>query len=173
MSFHLPPSLRHRKYRLLWFGLLISSAGSQMQVWSLFWHIRTLTDQPIALGGIGLARILPVIVFSLLGGAVADVANRRKVLFITQSAMGLIALVLTLLTLNGNIALWQIYFLTALQAVAASFDQPARQALVPNLVPARDLPNAFSMTSIAFQTGGIIGPALGGPGIAPWGQSHP
>ena len=135
-------------------------------------HIRTLTDQPIALGGVGLARILPVIVFSLLGGAVADVANRRRVLFITQGSIGLIALVLAILTLNGNIALWQIYLLTALQAVAVSFDQPARQALVPNLVPARDLPNAFSMMSIAFQTGAIVGPALSGLIIAYWGQPY-
>ncbi len=172
MTLHIPPSLQHRRFRLLWLGLMISVAGAQMQVWALFWHIRTLTDQPIALGGVGLARILPVIVFSLLGGAVADVANRRRVLFITQGSIGLIALVLAILTLNGNIALWQIYLLTALQAVAVSFDQPARQALVPNLVPARDLPNAFSMMSIAFQTGAIVGPALSGLIIAYWGQPY-
>ena len=81
----------HRRFRLLWLGLMISIAGTQMQVWALFWHIRTLTDQPIALGGIGLARIIPVIFFSLLGGVVADVANRRKVMFITQSVMALSA----------------------------------------------------------------------------------
>ncbi len=172
MTLHIPPSLQHRRFRLLWLGLMISVAGAQMQVWALFWHSRTLTDQPIALGGVGLARILPVIVFSLLGGAVADVANRRRVLFITQGSIGLIALVLAILTLNGNIALWQIYLLTALQAVAVSFDQPARQALVPNLVPARDLPNAFSMMSIAFQTGAIVGPALSGLIIAYWGQPY-
>jgi len=172
MTLHIPPSLKHRRFRLLWLGLMISVAGAQMQVWALFWHIRTLTDQPIALGGVGLARILPVIVFSLLGGAVADVANRRRVLFITQGSIGLIALVLAILTLNGNIALWQIYLLTALQAVVVSFDQPARQALVPNLVPARDLPNAFSMMSIAFQTGAIVGPALSGLIIAYWGQPY-
>ena len=172
MTLHIPPSLQHRRFRLLWLGLMISVAGAQMQVWALFWHIRSLTDQPIALGGVGLARILPVIVFSLIGGAVADVANRRRVLFITQSAMGLFALLLAILTFSGDIALWQIYLLTALQAVAVSFDLPARQALVPNLVPARDLPNAFSMTSIAFQTGAIVGPALSGLVIAYWGQPY-
>ena len=172
MSIHLPPSLRHRKYRLLWFGLMISIAGSQMQVWSLFWHIRTLTDQPIALGGIGLARILPIIVFSLVGGALADIANRRRILFITQSVMALVALALALLTLTGQISLWHIYALTALQAVAISFDSPSRQALVPNLVPARDLPNAFSMSSLAMHTGAIAGPALSGIVIAYLGQSY-
>ncbi len=152
--------------------MAISLAGSQMQVWALFWHIRTLTPEPIALGGVGLARILPIIVFSLVGGAVADVANRRRMLFITQSLMALVAGALAWLTFQGTIDLWHIYALTALQAVAISFDSPARQSMVPNLVPARDLPNAFSMTSIASQMGAIVGPALSGLVIAYWGQSY-
>ena len=172
MTLHIPPSLLHRRFRLLWLGQMISIAGTQMQVWALFWHIRTLTDQPIALGGIGLARILPVIVLSLLGGLVADVANRRKVIFITQSVMALGALALALLTFSEQIALWQIYVLTAIQAMAVAFDNPARQALVPNLVPARDLPNAFSMNSVAFQVGSIVGPALSGLVIAYVGQAY-
>ncbi len=159
---HIPPSLHHRRFRLLWLGLLISIAGSQMQLWALFWHIRTITDQPIALGAVGLARILPVIVFSLIGGAVADVLNRRRILYLTQTGMALVAFALGWLTLSGHIDLWHIYLLTALQAVAQAFDGPARQALVPNLVPTADLPNAFSLTSIANQVGAIIGPALSG-----------
>ena len=169
---HIPPALHHRRFLLLWLGLMISIAGSQMQVAALLWHIRSLTDQPIALGGIGLARILPVIVFSLVGGAVADAADRRKVLFLTQSVMALVALVLSLLTFIEQITLWQIYALTAIQAVAVSFDLPARQALVPNLVPANDLSNAFSLQSIASQAGTIVGPALGGLVIAYWGQPY-
>lgn len=172
MNLQIPPSLRHRRYRLLWFGMMISIAGTQMQVWSIFWHIRTLTDQPIALGGVGLARIIPIILFSLIGGAMADVVNRRNLLFVTQSAMALGALTLALLTFSGQIALWQIYALTALQAVAVAFDTPARQSLVPNLVPARDLPNAFSMNSLAMQTGSIVGPALSGLVIAYLGQPY-
>lgn len=172
MTLHFPPALRHRRFRYLWLGLMISIAGSQMQTWSLFWHIRTLTDQPIALGGVGLARILPIIVFSLIGGAMADVVNRRQVLFITQTTMALSALALAWLTFSGQIGLWHIYLLTAIQAVAIAFDTPARQSLVPNLVPARDLPNAFSMTSIAFQTGAIIGPAMSGLVIAYGGQGY-
>jgi MFS family permease len=171
MSIHVPPSLYHRKFRLLWVGMMISIAGTQMQTWALLWHIRTLTDQPIALGGVGLARILPVIVFSLIGGAMADVVNRRKVLFITQNVMALSALALALLTLSGHIDLWHIYLLTAIQALAVAFDTPARQSLVPNLVPSRDLPNAFSMNSIAYQTGSIVGPAFSGLAIAYLGQA--
>lgn len=172
MFLHLPPALKYRQYRYLWFGLMVSIAGTQMQTWSIFWHIRTLTDQPIALGGVGLARILPIILFSLVGGAMADTVNRRSVLFVTQSLMALFALLLALLTFSGRITLWHIYALTALQAVAVAFDTPARQSLVPNLVPARDLPNAFSLSSIAFQTGAIIGPALSGLVIAYLGQPY-
>jgi MFS family permease len=172
MPLHIPPALHHRSFRLLWIGLAISIAGSQMQIWALLWHVRILTDQPIALGGIGLARILPIIVFSLIGGAVADSANRRAVLFVTQSVMALVALALAWLTFQGQISLWQIYALTAVQATALAFDLPARQALVPNLVPAKDLSNAFSMQSIAFQVGSIVGPALSGLVIAYWGQYY-
>jgi len=169
---HIPPSLHHRRFRLLWLGLLISIAGSQMQLWALFWHIRTLTDQPIALGAVGLARILPVIVFSLIGGAVADVHNRRRILFLTQSGMALVALALGGLSLTGQLDLWHIYLLTALQAVCLAFDGPARQALVPNLVPVKDLPNAFSLNSIAHQTGSIVGPAISGIIIAAGGLPY-
>jgi MFS family permease len=172
MLLHIPPALHHRRFRLLWVGMAISIAGSQMQVWALFWHIRTLTDQPIALGGIGLARILPIIFFSLIGGAVADVANRRRILFITQAVMAGVALTLAYFTIEGSLTIWHIYGLTAVQAVAISFDTPARQSLVPNLVPPRDLPNAYSMQSIAHQTGAIVGPALSGLVIAYWGQAY-
>ena len=169
---HIPPSLHHRQFRLLWLGLMISIAGSQMMVWAIFWHITEITSQPIALGAVGAARIIPIIIFSLIGGAIADLTSRRKVMFITQTAMASASLALALLTFHGSIDLWHIYLLTAIQAMAQAFDGPARQALVPNLVPRRDLPNAFSMTSIAFQTGAIIGPALGGWVIASLGVGY-
>lgn len=167
---HIPPSLKHRRFFYLWSGQLLSIAGTQMQIWALFWHIRTLTEQPIALGGVGLARILPVIIFSLVAGVIADSFDRRKILFVTQSVAALLALALGMLTQFGEITIWLIYAITALQAITIAFDGPARQALVPNLVPARDLPNAFSMTSIAWQTGAILGPALTGFVIAFGGQ---
>lgn len=141
-----------------------------MQIWALFWHISQLNKNPIALGGIGLSRILPVIIFSLIGGAVADSMNRRTVMFVTQSAAAILALTLGLLTQFGQITIWHIYVLTALQAVAVAFDGPSRQALIPNLVPAKDLPNAFSMTFTAFQAGSMIGPAITGFVIALAGQ---
>jgi len=174
MRFHLPPALTHRKYLYLWLGLMISVAGSNMQFAAIHWHIRELTREPdpLALGGIGLARILPVILFSILGGAVADNYNRRRILFITQSTLALGAAVLAFLTFTGQITIWHIYILTAIQAAAMAFDLPARQAMVPNLVSREHLPSAFSMGTIAFNTGAIVGPLLfgvipeGGQGLA-------
>ena len=168
----LPPALRHRRFVLLWSGSMISFAGSQMQLWALFWHIRVLTDSPIAISLIGVVRFVPILVFSLVGGLVADRIDRRKVLFITQTVMTLTASSLWLLTAAGVIQLWHIYLLTAIQAVAISFDTPARQALTPNLVPRSDLPSAFSMNSIAQNVGAIIGPALSGVVIASLGQQY-
>ena len=163
---HIPPALKHRRFFYLWLGQFISVAGSQMQIWAIFWHIRTLTDQPIAVSGVGLARILPVIIFSLISGAVADAYNRRTIIFITQSSAAVLALILGLLTSSGHINLWYIYLITAIQAIVMAFDGPARAALIPNLVPTEDLANAFSLNSIAFQAGSVIGPAITGFVIA-------
>src|SRR3989442_15671239 len=93
----IPPALKHRGFFLLWLGQLISIAGTQMQIWALFWHIRTMTHHPIALGGVGLAPILPVILFSLVRGAVADSHNRRRGLFVTPISAALVGPALGLL----------------------------------------------------------------------------
>lgn len=167
---HIPPALKHRNFALIWSGLLISMVGSQMQQWALFWHISKLSDDPIAVSVVGGVRFAAVLCFSLLGGLVADRYNRRSILFFTQSTAMLIAVVLGLLTLFGKIQLWHIYLLTGIQAAAMAFDLPARQALVPNLVPRDILPSAFSLQSIAFNTGAIVGPALSGIVIGYFGQ---
>lgn len=164
MTFRIPPALAHRKFFYLWLGLLISMAGSQMQLAAIHWHIRELTDEPnpLALGGIGLARILPVFVFSFVGGAVADNYNRRGILFLTQSILAIQAIALAYLTFTNQIEIWHIYLLTAVQAAVSAFDLPARQAMTPNLVSREHLPSAFSMSSIAFNAGAILGPLLFG-----------
>jgi MFS family permease len=164
LKLHIPPALKHYRYRYLWLGLLVSVAGSQMQIAAIHWHIRELTGEPnpLALGGIGLARILPVIIFSIIGGTVADNYNRRMIILVTQSLLALQALVLAILTFSGHITIWQIYLLTAIQAAAMAFDIPARQALIPNLVPREVLPSAFSLNMVAFNVGAIGGPLLFG-----------
>lgn len=141
-----------------------------MQQWALFWHISQLSSEPIAVSIVGGVRFAAVLCFSMVGGLVADRYDRRMILFFTQSSALLVALVLGLLTMQNVIQLWHIYALTAIQAATMAFDLPARQALVPNLVPREDLPNAFSLQSIAFNTGAIAGPALSGLTIAYWGQ---
>ena len=141
-----------------------------MQQWALFWHISQLSRDPIAVSVVGGVRFVAVLAFSMVGGLVADRHNRRVILFITQTISLIVAVLLGLLTLSGVIQLWHIYLLTAIQAATMAFDLPARQSLVPNLVPRQDLPNAFSLQSIAFNTGAIAGPALSGMTIAYGGQ---
>jgi MFS family permease len=169
---HLPPALRHRRFTLIWVGLIISQVGSQMQQWVLFWHISQLSRAPIAVSVVGGVRFVAVLAFSLVGGLVADRYDRRGILFLTQSISLLVALGLGILTLFHVIQLWHIYLLTAIQASAIAFDLPARQSLVPNLVPREDLPSAFSLQSIAFSTGAIAGPALSGIVIGYWGTAY-
>jgi len=143
-----------------------------MQLAALLWHLRLLSNLPLVVSGIGLARFVPILIFAPFGGVVADAYNRRKVLLITQITMTLTALALAVLTWLGIIQIWHIYILTAIQAVATSFDGPARQSLVPNLVPREALPSAFSLQSIASNTGSIVGPGLGGIVIAYLGLQY-
>lgn len=167
---HVPPALKHRGFALIWVGLMISMVGTQMQQWALFWHISQLSRDPIAVSVVGGVRFLAVLSFSLIGGLVADRYNRRNIIFITQSTAMFVAIALGWLTFTGEIRLWHIYALTAIQAAAMAFDLPARQSLVPNLVPREHLPSAFSLQSIAFNTGAIIGPAMSGLVIGYFGQ---
>ena len=168
---HIPPAFTYRRFTLLWAGLIVSIIGSQMQQWVLFWQVSQLSRQPIAVSVLGGVRFVMVLAFSLVGGLVADRYNRRSIMFLTQSASAVVALLLGLLTLSHAIQLWHIYALTAVQAAAAAFDMPARQSLVPNLVAREDLPSAFSLMSIAFSTGAIVGPALSGLVIGYWGTA--
>jgi MFS family permease len=168
----IPPALHYPRFTWLWVSLLISTAGSAMQLAALLWHLRLLSNLPLVVSGIGLARFVPILVFAPFGGVVADAYNRRKVLLVTQTTMTLTALGLGLLTWQGTIQIWHIYVLTAIQAVATSFDGPARQSMVPNLIPRQALPSAFSLQSIASNTGSIAGPGLGGMVIAYLGLQY-
>jgi MFS family permease len=167
-----PPALRHRRYRLLWLGLIISVAGTRMQSAAILWHVNQLSPEPIALGAVGLARFLPFLLFSLAAGVAADVWNRRRLVFVTQSMLAALALGLALATHAGRDSLALIYVMVALTGATATFDLPARQALVPNLVPAGDMANAFSLNAIAIEVGAIVGPALAGLVLANIGIAY-
>ena len=162
-------ALQHRNFRLIWLGLLFSFTGSLMQNTALLWHVSLLVapqSKGLALGFVGLARVVPVVVFSMVSGVVADAFDRRRVLVFAQAvAMG-VALVLAGLTFVGLTEAWPIYLLAAAGAGVGAFDLPARQALIPSLVPRKHLSNAISLNTIMFQTASVAGPALGGIVIA-------
>lgn len=150
----------------MWFGELISQAGTAMQLVTINWHVYILTGSAVALGLTGLVRIVPIIAFSLTGGMFADAHDRRRVLLLTQSAMMVFAVLLGLFTAVGWASVLVIYALAALTAAASALDNPARKALPPNLVPKEHLTNAISLNSIMQQTAAIIGPAIAGFVIA-------
>jgi MFS family permease len=165
-------ALQHRNFRLLWIGQLISFSGATMQTAAILWHVSLLVPvdrRSIALGMVGLVRLLPIVFFSIAGGAVADASDRRRVMLYTQSAMCAIALALAVLTFRGLGHAWPIYALAALSSAASAFDSPARQALIPTLVPRDHLANAISLNSIMFQIASVAGPAVGGLVIATLG----
>lgn len=164
--------LRHRNYRLIWLGLLLSFVGSFMQTAALLWHVSLLVppDQKgLALGGVGLVRFVPIVVFSMISGVVADAGDRRRLMLLTQTSSAFVAVGLAVLAFGGVTTLWPIYAMAALSSAVGAFDLPARQSLVPSLVPRDELPSAISLNTIMSQTAQVSGPALGGLVIATLG----
>jgi MFS family permease len=140
-----------------------------MQNAAILWHVSLLVPDDrkgLALGGVGLVRFIPIVVFSMISGVVADAWDRRRLMLATQLLATLVALTLALLTSQGLASLWVVYALAGLGASINAFDPPARQALVPMLVPREHLPNAISLNTIMVQTASVTGPALGGLLIA-------
>jgi MFS family permease len=167
MNIQFPPALRSKNFTLILTGLLLSNIGSRMQFYALLWHISILAPgKPIYLGLVGLTRIIPIALFSLVAGVVADSFPRKQIMYITQTVQTLIAITLGYLTLSGQVQLWHLYVLTAIEAASFSFDLPARQSLTPNLVPREHLPNAFSLQSMVFTVASVMGPMLAGIVIA-------
>jgi MFS family permease len=162
-------ALRHRDFRLLWVGLFLSFIGTFMQAAAILWHVSLLVaedQRALALGLVGLVRLGPVLTFSMISGVAADALNRRLLMLVTQSSMAILAGLLAITTLHGLTTVWPIYLLAGIASAAGSFDLPARQALVPTLVPREHLANAISLNTIATQTASVVGPAVGGLLIA-------
>lgn len=165
--------LRHRDFRLLWGSQFVSMTGSQMQVVALNWHVYLLTGSPLALGLVGLTRVIPVILFSLTGGIVADRVDRRRIMLVSQTAMAVFSAVLAFLTWRGHSTVGALYAMNALTGAASAFDNPARQSLVPRLVPAADLPSALALNLVMFHAAFIGGPGLAGLLLAGGAGAHP
>jgi MFS family permease len=154
---------------LLWIGLLLSFTGSFMQAAAILWHVSVLvepSEKGLALGGVGLVRVIPIVVFSMISGVVADAWNRRRLMLATQTCAAMVALLLAWLTSRGLSSVWVLYGLAALGSAIGAFDLPARQALVPMLLPREHLPNAISLNTIMVQAASIAGPGIGGLLIA-------
>jgi MFS family permease len=134
----------------------------------LLWHVSLLVpdNKGLALGLVGLVKVVPIVLFSMISGVLADAWDRRKLMLATQLAATVVALALAVLSARGVTVVWPIYALAALGAAVGTFDLPARNALVPSLVPREHLPNAISLNTIMFQLASVLGPSLGGILIA-------
>jgi MFS family permease len=162
-------ALRNRNFALLWSGSVISNAGSWMQIVAQGWLVYQLTDSPVFLGVVGMARALPMLFLPPMGGVIADRVPRLKLLKVTQNISLLLALLLAVLVGAGVIQVWQIILLSFLSGAVNAFDQPTRQALLPDLVRPADMTNAVALNSAAWQGAALIGPTLAGVTIALFG----
>ncbi|TMG42954.1 MAG: MFS transporter [Chloroflexi bacterium] len=169
-------ALEHRDFRLFWIGLVVSNIGTWMQQFGLGWLVVQLAIKdgspqlaPFYLGLVGLARAVPGLAFGLFGGVVADRADRRRLLIMTQTSAAIIAGILGVLTISDHINIVEIVLISALNSIVFSFDAPTRQAMVPRLVSDKELMSAIGLNSAAFNGATLVGPLLGGILIIPFG----
>ncbi|HUB05888.1 MAG TPA: MFS transporter [Myxococcales bacterium] len=159
-------ALRRPDFLKLWLGYVLSEMGSQVTQVAIAWQLYLLTHSAMSLGLVGLFRFLPILLMSLVGGVVADGLDRRRLMVGAQIALALNSAALAALTFLGRATPVELYGFAFLAGLARSFDNPARQALLPNLVPAEELPNALSLNASAWQAATLVGPVVGGALVA-------
>ncbi len=163
----------YRDFRLLWFGAFTSSAGTWLQETALGWFILQLTNQSFYLGLNNFLGTAPILLFSLIGGVVADRFDRRRILLTSQYLQLIFAFVLAMLAALETIPAWHliayILLLSFLTGCAQAFGGPAYQALIPALVERRDLANAIALNSIQFNLARVVGPSIGGIALTYFG----
>lgn len=164
-------ALKNPNYRLWTAGALVSNIGTWMQRVAQDWLVLTIltAHDGTAVGITTGLQFLPILLLGPFAGVLADRMDKRKLLLITQSAMGFFAVLLGLLVLTGSAELWHVYLLALGLGVASAFDAPARQAFVSELVPAGDLPNAVALNSASFNLARLAGPGVAGMLIAVFG----
>jgi len=162
----LPAVLRHRDFNLYWFGVVFSQIGTRGTVAANLYHIYQLTGSTLQTGLVGLFQAIALLVLSPIGGAYADRMDRRRLLQVTQLGALLVALGLALLTYADAVRPWHILVSVLLTTAAATFDQPARQALIPAMVPREELVQAFALLNPSRELAILVGPALAGVLIA-------
>lgn len=159
-------AFRSRDFTLLWLGNLVSTTGTEMSRTAVAWQIYALTGDPLALGMIGAARLVPLVLLALGSGVLADALDRRRLIIGSQIAMLLCSLTLAATSSTDAAALWVIYAVTAIAAAANTLGLPARQAIIPSLVPREHLAGALSLNITAMQLATVVGPSLAGVIIA-------
>lgn len=162
-------SLKHRNFRLLWFGLLFSSAGQWIQQVTLGWLVYDLTGSAALLGLVNGLRAVPFLLTGPLAGVLADRVDRRGLMFWTQVFLLVLSFLFGLDTALGYLQVWHVFVFTLFTGIAWSFNQPVRQSLVPEVVPREDLANAIALNSAGFNITRVVGPGLGGTMIALFG----
>ena len=165
-------ALRHRNFRLFYTGQMISLTGSWMQSVAFSWLVLVLTNSAFYLGLVGALQTLPVLLFSFLGGVVADHTSKLLLMLLTQAALLLLALALGLLVDLNLIQIWDLCVIVFLSGTVMAFDIPARQAFIVDLVGKPDLPNAIALNSTLFNFTRVLGPAVGGVIIAAVGMAN-
>ena len=155
-------SLRHRNYRLLWTGTIVSNSGDWMDQIALNWLVMELTHSPLSLGLVNLFRAIPVLILMPLGGVIADKWERRRILVVMQTLSMLLALALGILVTTGYGEVWPIYLISVLRGMVTAFNTPAQQSIISDLVPRTDLANAVALNSATIHLTRVLGPSIGG-----------
>jgi MFS family permease len=155
-------ALRHRNFRLYFFGQLTSLTGTWMQTVAQSWLVLKLTNSPLMLGVVTFANYLPILVVALFAGVVVDHVDRRRLIIVAQVLLMLSAFVLAALTWTGMVRVEHVVILAAFNGIVSSFDMPGRQAFVVEMVGMEDLPNAIALNSMMFNGARTIGPAVAG-----------
>jgi MFS family permease len=166
LTLDLSPLTESKSYRALWIGLTVSMIGTNMRFVAVPWQVYELTGSVAAVGLIGLVEVVPLIIFSIIGGAIADRADRKALIVWMQSGMLAAAAGLAALTLMDRPPLWGIYALVALSSSFSAVENPARSSMLPALISKERLPSALALRQVSFQTTLILGPAIGGLLIA-------
>jgi MFS family permease len=159
-------ALTHRNFRLLWLAALGSTIGTWMQNYAQAWLVFDLTKSNFYLGLDTFLAQLPVLLFMLIGGVIADRHDRRRLLTGSQYVQMFSAFTLTALILTGHVQVWYIFVLSFVSGCGQAFGGPAYQSLIPQLVPRRDLPNAIALNSTQFNLSRVLGPTAGGVVLA-------
>jgi MFS family permease len=155
-------ALHHRNYRLYWLGQLSSVLAQNMEGIAQSWLVLELTNSPLLLGLTGLAFAIPTITLTLLGGVIADRADRRRIMIFSQIGSASIFFILATLVVVQWIALWHVMTLAFLSGCIRAFDRPSRMALLPQMVPKEDIPNAVAVGGTIWQLNRLVGPAVAG-----------